>query len=70
MTGGSAIYFGSVVHQRHRPKQHSLRYRVFSLLLDLDELDDLDKKLKLFGYNRSAIFSFGTRTMAAAIRAD
>lgn len=58
MTGGSAIYFGSVVHQRHRPKQHSLRYRVFSLLLDLDELDDLDKKLKLFGYNRSAIFSF------------
>jgi hypothetical protein len=58
MTGGSAIYFGSVVHQRHRPKKHHLRYRVFSLLLDLDELESLDRGLTLFGYNRPGIFSF------------
>ena len=38
MTLESAIYRGLVVHERHRPRQHRLRYRVFSMLLDLDEL--------------------------------
>lgn len=54
----SALYRGSVVHHRHRPKVHRLTYRVFSLLLDLDELETLDKSLRLFGFNRTAIFSF------------
>ncbi|MBB3944624.1 hypothetical protein GGQ73_000549 [Rhizobium skierniewicense] len=58
MTFRSAIYAGHVVHARHRPHAHKMRYRVFSLLLDLDELSILDKGLRLFGYNRRAIFSF------------
>jgi hypothetical protein len=58
MTAASGIYFGTVVHARHRPKTHRLRYRVFSLLIDLDELEKLDRGLKLFGYNRAAVFSF------------
>lgn len=58
MSFSSAIYAGTVVHARHRPKKHRLRYRVFSLLLDLDELPELDRKLKLFGHNRRALFSF------------
>jgi len=53
----SAIYVGHVVHQRHRPKKHHLRYRVFSLLIDLDELPVLND-LKWFGHNRGALFSF------------
>lgn len=53
----SAIYTGHVVHVRHRPRQHKLRYGVFSLLLDLDELPMLDKSLRLFGHNRRAAFS-------------
>lgn len=57
MSLNSAIYVGQVVHQRHRPKKHALRYRVFSLLLDLDDLPRLDQ-LKWFGYNRKALFSF------------
>ncbi|MCP8883298.1 DUF1365 domain-containing protein [Devosia sp. XJ19-1] len=57
MSFNSAIYVGQVVHQRHRPKKHALRYRVFSLLLDLDELPRLDQ-LKWFGHNRQALFSF------------
>lgn len=57
MTSNSAIYVGHVVHQRHRPKKHHLRYRVFSLLLDLDELPRLNA-LKWFGHNRRALFSF------------
>lgn len=54
----SAIYRGNVVHERLRPKRHRLRYSVFYLLLDLDELPLLDRRHRLFGYNRPAVFSF------------
>jgi hypothetical protein len=54
----SALYAGNVFHMRLRPRRHKLRYRVFSLLLDLDELDELDRTLRLFGHNRFALFSF------------
>ncbi len=54
----SAAYFGAVVHKRVRPVRHSLHYRVFSLLLDLDDLLALDHRLRLFGHNRFAVFSF------------
>lgn len=53
----SALYAGRVVHTRLRPRRHKLSYRVFSLLLDLDELPVLSQ-LKLFGHNRAAVFSF------------
>tara|TARA_B110000196_G_C21152876_1_gene670983 strand:+ start:1461 stop:2240 length:780 start_codon:yes stop_codon:yes gene_type:complete len=51
-------YSGFVSHLRHRPKKHLLKYRVFYLLLNLGELEKLDRKLKLFSYNRPGIFSF------------
>lgn len=54
----SALYAGIVMHARLRPKRHKLRYRVFSLLLDLDELPRLDRELKWFGHNKAALFSF------------
>ena len=57
MSTQSALYFGDVVHHRHKPKVHALRYRVFSMLLDLDELETLNGTLKLFGHNRRAVFS-------------
>ena len=53
----SAIYLGKVVHTRHQPKQHRLEYRVFSLLLDLDELENLDSRLRLLSHNRFNLFS-------------
>ncbi|MEQ8233483.1 MAG: DUF1365 domain-containing protein [Gammaproteobacteria bacterium] len=55
---GSSIYTGSVVHRRAAPRAHALRYGVFYLLLDLDELPVLDACSRLFGYNRAAWFSF------------
>ena len=58
MTLNSAIYDGTVVHERVRPKRHHLRYDVFTMLLDLDELPELDRRFRLFGYNRAAVFSF------------
>lgn len=63
MSRGSAIYVGHVVHQRHRPKRHRLRYRVFSMLIDLDDLPRLDQ-LRLFGHNRRALFSLLDRDHA------
>ena len=54
----SKIYEGKVYHKRFKPKVHELSYKVCSFLFDLDELDSLDKSLKLFGYNRLNIVSF------------
>ncbi len=56
----TAIYRGSVMHRRLRPKPHYLRYRMFYLLLDLDELQSLGR-LRLLGIERRAIMSFRAR---------
>lgn len=57
----AAIYRGEVVHERLRPKHHKLRYRVFSLLVDLDHVAALGKRLRLFSHNRFNLFSFHDR---------
>lgn len=57
----SALYVGAVAHQRMRPKRHRLRYRVFQILLDLDELDALAAGLRLFSRNRFNLFAFHDR---------
>jgi len=54
----SALYSGSVYHKRRRPHVHELRYRVFSFLLSLDEIDALAKRFWLFSRNRWNLFSF------------
>jgi DUF1365 family protein len=56
-SSGSAIYAGHVAHARFRPVQHRLRYKVFSLLLDIDRLDELDRRLRLFAHNHWAPLS-------------
>ncbi len=61
MTLRSAIYTGTVGHERVRPKRHRLRYGVFALLVDLDELPELDRRFRLFSYNRRAPLSFHDR---------
>jgi DUF1365 family protein len=61
MNARSAIYTGSVMHRRLRPRVHRLRYRLFWMLLDLDEIDALDRRLTLFSRNRFNLFSFHDR---------
>ena len=61
MTGASALYVGPVTHRRFRPKTHALRYRVFMLLLDLDELPGLFARLKLLRPGRFGLMSFRAR---------
>jgi hypothetical protein len=54
----SAVYEGRVMHCRLKPRQHRFAYRVFWLLLDLDEIDTIGGSLKLFSRNRFNLFSF------------
>ncbi|MDI6624922.1 MAG: DUF1365 family protein [Brevundimonas sp.] len=61
MSQASALYAGGVVHQRLRPRRHRLERRVFWLLLDLSELDGLDRRLRWFSRNRWNLFAFFDR---------
>ena len=54
----SCIYSGFVTHKRFKPKKHFFSYKVFSLLIDLKEIEKLQKKIKFFSYNRLNILSF------------
>jgi DUF1365 family protein len=58
---GGTLYHGSVLHRRLRPKRHRLSYKVFSLAVDLDSLDRLDRENRLFAHNRWGLFSFHDR---------
>ena len=58
MINSSCIYNGQVIHKRFKPKEHFFKYKVFSLLLDLSELQLLEKELKIFSYNKFNILSF------------
>ena len=57
----SALYTGWVMHRRLRPRPHRFKYRVFAMLLALDELPALSKRLWLFKWNRRGIFTFYDR---------
>jgi len=57
----SSLYHTKIAHRRRRPKKHRMNYGAFYLLLDLDELDAMHRKLKWFSYNSFNIFSFHDR---------
>ncbi len=54
----SAIYTAKVMHHRLAPKKHSFWYNVYMFYVDLDEIDQLEKKLRWFSKNRFNLFSF------------
>jgi len=58
MIANSALYLGSVMHRRLRPKRHYLRYAAFWMLLDLAEIEELDARLRLFSRGRFNAMSF------------
>ncbi len=53
----NSLYIGKVFHKRHIPFEHAFTYRVFTLLLDIDNFP----KLKIFSFNRFNIFSLYER---------
>lgn len=57
----SRLCLGTVGHRRFAPRRHELSYRVFSLLLDLDELDSIPNECRLLSINRPGIVSWWER---------
>lgn len=56
----SYLLTGKLMHSRRIPVKNHFTYPVFTLLIDLDALPELDRSLKLFSYNRpnvTAIYS-------------
>jgi len=54
----AAILTGTVMHRRLRPKLHQLSYRIFALLLDIDRVDQVAARLRLFSVGRFNLLSF------------
>ena len=54
----SCIYAGKVVHKRLAPRRHAFSYRVFTLCLDVDEIDEIDRRLALFSRSRRNLLAF------------
>ena len=54
----SCIYNGTVIHKRYKPKEHFFKYSVFSLLLDLSELEILNNNIRFFSINKFNLISF------------
>lgn len=57
----AALYVGEVMHARLKPMGHRFQYRVMSLLIDLDRLDEASRMSPLFGVDRFALYSFHQR---------
>jgi DUF1365 family protein len=49
------------MHARFSPVRHRFLYRIFLFALDLDELDDLQHRLRFFSLNRANLYSFRER---------
>ena len=54
----SGLYSGLVTHARVKPRPHRLAYRIFMLLIDLDEARELSRRVKTLGFGRFNLFGF------------
>jgi uncharacterized protein len=54
----AALYVGEVMHARLKPVGHRFSYRVASLMIDLDRLDEADQSARLFSVGRFNLFGF------------
>lgn len=54
----SCLYECSVMHHRLAPKEHRFRYNIFMFYFDLDELDQIARRVPLFSRNRFNFYTF------------
>jgi uncharacterized protein len=54
----ACLYVGTVMHQRMKPVGHRFSYSVFSMLIDLDRLDEAAKLSALFSVNHFNFLAF------------
>ena len=53
----SAIGRTTVRHRRHRPREHELELATMHVLVDVDELPELDRRVRGFGVDRAALMA-------------
>ncbi len=53
----SSIYRGTLIHKREYIKDHLLKYKVFMFYLDLDEIQEIIKKIYFISYNKFNLYS-------------
>ena len=58
LTPAATLYSGTVMHARLQPFGHRFEYKVFSLLLDIDRLEEANKASKFFSVNKRNVASF------------
>lgn len=49
------------MHARLKPKNHRFNYRVFSMLIDIDEFEKVEQKSRFFSVNKRNILSFNEK---------
>jgi DUF1365 family protein len=54
----ASLFTGTVMHHRMKPREHRFSYKVFSVLLDLDRLDEAARSSPFFSVNRFNLLSF------------
>lgn len=57
----SCLYTGEVFHKRFKPRQHTLKYQVFSLFVDLKKINEVVGSCRLLSHNRWNVFSLYDR---------
>lgn len=57
----AVLYPGKVMHARMKPFGHRFNYRVFSILIDIDALEEADKASPVFSVNGINLVSFHER---------
>lgn len=61
MSAPACLYACRVMHARHAPIRYRFRYRTFSLLLDIDRLEAVDRMSPLLSVDRLNLLSFHRR---------
>ncbi|MEW5755549.1 MAG: DUF1365 domain-containing protein [Pseudomonadota bacterium] len=61
MQPAARLYVCDVMHRRQHPVSYRFIYRVFSLLLDIDQLAPTARRLRLLSYNRPGLCAFYDR---------
>jgi DUF1365 family protein len=64
----NGVYSGHVAHAR--PGKHRLRYSIFMLAIDLDDIASLDRRLRLFSHNRPGFLALFDRDHGARLDAS
>jgi uncharacterized protein len=61
----TCLYVGEVVHRRLSPVRHELRYKVYNLFIDVNEIGSVAKRIRFFSYNRFNLFALSDAKFGA-----